>query len=66
MQKLGVLETLIESALKRLKRTGDLIAATAATSIAVNTLTGEQYLSIRGSNIFFILIFGDGVSWLKD
>ncbi|WP_413380181.1 Na+/H+ antiporter NhaC [Alkalihalobacillus sp. 1P02AB] len=46
IQKIGLLDKLLQMMISKLKRQGDVIAATASTSIAVNTLTGEQYLSV--------------------
>ncbi|WP_102347505.1 Na+/H+ antiporter NhaC [Bacillus sp. Marseille-P3661] len=46
IQAMGLFEVIISGLAKRLKRNGDLVAVTAASSIGVNLLTGEQYLSI--------------------
>ncbi|WP_100372447.1 Na+/H+ antiporter NhaC [Bacillus sp. FJAT-45037] len=46
IQRIGVIETLLQSLTRRLSSRGNVIAATAASSIGVNVVTGEQYLSI--------------------
>ncbi|KYG32082.1 Na+/H+ antiporter NhaC [Alkalihalobacillus trypoxylicola] len=45
-QKVGILQVLINGLSAILRKEGNVIAATATTSIAVNAMTGEQYLSI--------------------
>lgn len=46
IQQLGLIDVLLRSFERALKKTGHLIAATAATGAGVNLLTGEMYLSI--------------------
>ncbi len=46
LQEIGVIEKAMAGAVSKMKRNGDLIAATAGSSIGVNLMTGEQYLSI--------------------
>ncbi|WLD92068.1 Na+/H+ antiporter NhaC [Alkalihalobacillus sp. AL-G] len=46
VQSVGILKTLIDALENRLKGRGNTISATALSSIGVNVLTGEQYLSI--------------------
>ncbi|EIT84717.1 Na+/H+ antiporter NhaC [Fictibacillus macauensis ZFHKF-1] len=46
LQSLGLLDLLLKSAGGAMKKTGHLIAMTAATGLGVNLLTGEMYLSI--------------------
>jgi NhaC family Na+:H+ antiporter len=43
---IGVLETITRALIRLTRRTGDLIATTLASSILVNLLTGEQYVSL--------------------
>ncbi|MBM7693094.1 NhaC family Na+:H+ antiporter [Peribacillus deserti] len=44
--KFGIIPALLDKAAHRLKKAGRLITATVCTSIGVNVLIGEQYLSI--------------------
>ncbi|WP_368504751.1 Na+/H+ antiporter NhaC [Alkalihalophilus sp. As8PL] len=46
IQRIGVIDTLLTQLKKNLSSRGNLISATAASSIGVNVVTGEQYLSI--------------------
>ncbi|WHY73091.1 Na+/H+ antiporter NhaC [Fictibacillus enclensis] len=46
LHELGVIDVLLGSVEKLLKKTGHLIAATAAAGLGINLLTGEMYLSI--------------------
>ncbi|WP_347549606.1 Na+/H+ antiporter NhaC [Pseudalkalibacillus hwajinpoensis] len=46
LQVMGIIQTLMSGLTKLLNRRGHLISATAGSSIGVNLLTGEQYLSI--------------------
>ncbi|KAB3532523.1 Na+/H+ antiporter NhaC [Alkaliphilus serpentinus] len=46
MEKTGMLHAVVNSMLKFAKGTGSLVLATVVSSIAVNILAGEQYLSI--------------------
>ncbi|MCQ6267484.1 Na+/H+ antiporter NhaC [Fictibacillus sp. WQ 8-8] len=46
LQELGIIDIMIRSFENSLKKTGHLIAATAASGLGVNLLTGEMYLSI--------------------
>ena len=46
LQGMGIIQSLMSGLTKLLKRRGHLVAATAGSSIGVNLLTGEQYLSI--------------------
>ncbi|WP_066172366.1 Na+/H+ antiporter NhaC [Bacillus marinisedimentorum] len=46
LQEMGVIEKAMAGAASKMKRDGDLITATAASSVGVNLVTGEQYLSI--------------------
>jgi len=43
---IGVLETITRALIGLTRRTGDLIATTLASSLLVNLLTGEQYVSL--------------------
>jgi NhaC family Na+:H+ antiporter len=46
MRITGLLERLVEAALRRAKSTGDLIVATVGTCIGTNVLAADQYLSL--------------------
>lgn len=46
MRITGLLERLVEAALRRAKSTGDLIVATVGTCIGTNILAADQYLSL--------------------
>ncbi|MBS2968195.1 Na+/H+ antiporter NhaC [Metabacillus sp. KIGAM252] len=46
MEKLGVIQSLMNGLITKVKSRGQLIASTAASSISVNFSTGEQYMSI--------------------
>ncbi len=46
VQSVGILKTLMDTLENRIKGMGNTIATTALSSIGVNVLTGEQYLSI--------------------
>ncbi|WP_286170614.1 Na+/H+ antiporter NhaC [Bacillus sp. NTK071] len=46
LQVMGIIQSLMSGLTKLLSRRGHLISATAGSSIGVNLLTGEQYLSI--------------------
>ncbi|MGO4887167.1 Na+/H+ antiporter NhaC [Anaerobacillus sp. MEB173] len=46
IQAIGIIDAFIDGLKHRLNHRGHLIASTAGTSIGVNVLTGEQYLSI--------------------
>ncbi|WP_044748838.1 Na+/H+ antiporter NhaC [Bacillus alveayuensis] len=46
MNKIGLIEALLSNLAKKVRSRGHLVSATAASSIGVNLLTGEQYLSI--------------------
>jgi len=55
----GVLEALVEGMLRRVKRTGSLIAAVMASCYAVNLFTGNQALSLILSGQMFLPAFRD-------
>ncbi|MED4591163.1 Na+/H+ antiporter NhaC family protein, partial [Priestia flexa] len=46
MRELGVVQALIEGLAKQVRRSGDVVFSTVLSSIGVNVITGEQYLSI--------------------
>jgi Na+:H+ antiporter, NhaC family len=46
MNKIGLIEALLSGLAKQVRSRGRLVSATAMSSIGVNLLTGEQYLSI--------------------
>jgi len=46
MEKTGMLETIARSLLKRVKRTGSLVATTLLSSIGMNAIASDQYLAI--------------------
>ncbi|AZB42177.1 Na+/H+ antiporter NhaC [Bacillus sp. FJAT-42376] len=46
MEKLGVIQSLMNGLIKKVRTRGQLIASTAASSVSVNFSTGEQYMSI--------------------
>ncbi|WP_210608634.1 Na+/H+ antiporter NhaC [Priestia flexa] len=46
MRELGVVQALIEGLAKQVRRSGDVVLSTILSSIGVNVITGEQYLSI--------------------
>jgi Na+:H+ antiporter, NhaC family len=46
LQSSGVFQALFEGLIKRIKRDGELVGLAGSSSILVNLLTGEQYLSI--------------------
>ncbi|WP_078409232.1 Na+/H+ antiporter NhaC [Priestia abyssalis] len=46
MRELGIVQALLDGLTKKIKRKGDVIFSTAMSSIGVNVITGEQYLSI--------------------
>ncbi|MGI1799371.1 Na+/H+ antiporter NhaC [Priestia sp. TRN 1309] len=46
MRAVGIIDALLEGLAKQIRRSGDVIFATLLSSIGVNVITGEQYLSI--------------------
>lgn len=46
MEKTGMLETIARSLLKRVKRTGSLVAVTIFSSLGMNILASDQYMAI--------------------
>lgn len=46
VKAMGLFDVLVEGLTKRIKKRGTLIGTTAGSSIGINLLTGEQYLSI--------------------
>ena len=46
MEKAGILQTLVTGLVKLARSTGSLIATTAGTCLGMNTLAGDQYMSI--------------------
>jgi NhaC family Na+:H+ antiporter len=46
MRELGIIQSLLDGLATKIKRQGDVIFSTAMSSIGVNVITGEQYLSI--------------------
>ncbi|MTH54631.1 Na+/H+ antiporter NhaC [Bacillus mangrovi] len=46
MEKLGIIQSLMNGLIQKVKNRGQLVASTAASSISVNLATGEQYMSI--------------------
>lgn len=46
MRAMGIIEALLDGLTRKIKRSGDVILSTALSSIGVNIITGEQYLSI--------------------
>ncbi|MEH7359560.1 Na+/H+ antiporter NhaC [Priestia aryabhattai] len=46
MRAVGIIDALLKGLAKQIRRSGDVIFATLLSSIGVNVITGEQYLSI--------------------
>ncbi|MDQ0243865.1 NhaC family Na+:H+ antiporter [Bacillus fengqiuensis] len=46
MRAMGIIQALLDGLTRKIKRSGDVILSTALSSIGVNIITGEQYLSI--------------------
>lgn len=57
LQALGILTALLDSIRHRLNSAGNVIAAAASTSLGVNVLIGEQYLSLLLSGNTFLSAF---------